>query len=111
MIQSMPGDGGGSAFAVDPATLTGVAGTLGQSYDELNDALAALITPASLTGGDFGDPGVAAAWNSYWTACQNEFSDDVAAVQELIDNLIGTADNYLKVDESIASSFYSVGER
>ena len=103
MLEPEPGDGSG--FAVDPATLSGVAGELGKSYDDLNNGYVDLLT--TVYAGDdnsvFGDPDVVTAWNAFSSAYLSEFDEDIAAVSELITKLLTTAQRYAETDAAVTS--------
>ena len=108
-----PDPGGGSGFAIDPATLTGVAGELGTSYDDLNTASADLVATA-YAGDDnsvFGDPDVVSAWNGFCSAYLSEFDEDVAALAELINKLLTTAQKYAETEANVTGTISGSGAK
>lgn len=108
-----PDGGGGDGFAVDPATLSGVAGTLGKTYDDLGEGNADLMSTVYAGDDDsvFGDPDVVTAWNSFTSAILSEFDEDTTAVAELITKLLTTAQRYTEADSGVADQFTAAGPR
>ena len=100
-------------FAVDPAALGGVAGELGQAYDDLNTAFGQVCATSSAgdDGSVFAAPEVVTAWNAFCTAFLNEFDEDVAALSELINRLMTTAQRYTETEAQVTGSIHAVGVR
>jgi hypothetical protein len=103
----------GDGFAVDPATLGGVAGDLGRAYDDLNTAYGDLLATA-YAGDDasvFGAPEVVTAWNQFCSAFFGEFEEDLAAVAELINKLMTSAQKYTENEARTADLMNATGRR
>src|SRR5580658_9048284 len=105
MREPMPGGG----FAVDPATLTGVAGQLGTAYDDLNTAFGDILSSSSADASVFGDPDVAGPWGDFCSDYFAEVQEDVNALSELIEKLLTTAQRYQETEADVTGSVTGAG--
>ena len=96
--------GGGAGFAVDPATLTGVAGTLGAAHDELNATFVDVVNGSSVDAEVFGDPEVAGSWGDFSSAYLVELQEDINALSELVNKLLTTAQRYEEAEASVTGA-------
>ncbi len=111
-MRTNPVDGsGGLLFQVDPASLSGAAGQLGQAYDDMNTAIAYYASAGTSAPAAFGDFGMADAWSSFDSAWSDELSVTAAALQELSQKVAASSVVYTHNESRTVSSFHAVGAK
>jgi hypothetical protein len=103
--------GGGDGFAVDPAQLSGVAGQLGEAYDDFNRAITDYSGNACYSQSDFGDFGMGSAWSNFDGAWAGEMNVLDSALAELIQKVKLTNINYRDNEDEVAGSLNKIGPK
>jgi len=94
----------GTGFQVDPEELSGVAGRLGQAYDDFTTAITDFHGLECYCAGMFGDSNVGAAWVAVNSAWAEELTAAGAALAELIHKVSTTAQLYQETEASITAT-------
>ncbi|HEV2639858.1 MAG TPA: hypothetical protein VGX23_32295 [Actinocrinis sp.] len=103
-----PDGGSGSGYQVDPASLAGVAGQIGQAYDDYNTVIVDYLGSACYSEGIFGDPGVGQAWTAFNSAWGDELSVTSEALGEAAQKISAALQQYQSAEHAITGALGKV---